>query len=59
MTIVERRKLKQRVQTGVRDVLIKNATDDEALFLSLLYALEVVNIDLNSFNDIFEEESEV
>lgn len=56
MTAVEKRKLKQKVQYEIREVLTENGTDDETLFLSLLYALETINIDLGSFNDILAKE---
>ena len=51
MTAVEKRKLKQKVQYEIRKVLFENGVDDETLFLSLLYALEAIEIDLSSFND--------
>ena len=54
MTAVEKRKLKQKVQYEIRKVLFENGVNDETLFLSLLYALEAIEIDLSSFNDIFE-----
>ena len=54
MTVVEKRKLKQKVQYEIRKILTENGADDETLFLSLLYALETINTDLSSFNDIFE-----
>lgn len=56
MTVVEKRKLKQKVQYEIREVLTENGADDETLFLSLLYALETINIDLSSFNDILAKE---
>lgn len=56
MTVVEKRKLKQKVQYEIREVLTENGADDETLFLSLLYALETINIDLASFNDILAKD---
>ncbi len=52
------RKEKAEFQHKLRNLLLDYSETDEQFFLTLLYANDVINTELQYFNDIFERGNE-
>lgn len=55
MNNIEKRKLRQKIQTGITRFICDNVKGDEEFFLALLYASQEINNCLARFDDIFDE----